>query len=347
MTLKSLLFAMALAVCVPLVAQEQEETQQEAPPVDEAFVELKNVVDALAKLKMSGYLQGQYTNDDAARDQFSVRRARVKFTYQATPTARFVLQPDVTSSGVSLKDGYVELIEPWTTWKHTLTAGQFNWPFGFEIMYSSSARELPERSRVVRTLFPGERDRGVMLSGMGLQERFRYQVAVVNGNGTTGTADTNDRKDAVGRVGYSFGPFDVGASLYRGSDLVGAREFDKERQGIDFQWATPLPGLGVRGEYIAGKQAPAAGTTRTESFDVDGWYLYLIQSIGTRHQFALRLDEYDPNTETGDNATRTIGGSYIFHWDAHSKVMFAYEQPKLEVNDPDDNLFTLRYQYSF
>jgi hypothetical protein len=186
-----------------------------------------------------------------------------------------------------------------------------------------------------------------MLSGLGLQERFKYQVAVVNGNGTTGTADTNDRKDAVGRVGYSFGAFDVGASAYRGSDLVGAREFDKERQGIDFQWATPVPGLGVRGEYITGKQAPAAGTTRTESFDVDGWYLYLIQSIGTRHQVALRLDEYDPNTDVDDNATRTIGGSYIFHWDAHSKVMFAYEQPQLEVNDPDDNVFTLRYQYSF
>ena len=70
MKLKSLLFAMALAVCVPLAAQEQEAPpqeapEQEAPPVDEAFIELKNVVDALAKLKISGYLQGQYVNDDA------------------------------------------------------------------------------------------------------------------------------------------------------------------------------------------------------------------------------------------------------------------------------------------
>lgn len=346
---------MAVLLSGSIVAQEAPEAPaQEAPaaaaqedPQQEALIEMKNVLDALSKLKISGYLQGQYVNDDAGRDQFSVRRGRVKFTYQATPTARFVLQPDITSSGVTLKDGYVELIEPWTTWKNTLTVGQFNWPFGYEIAYSSSSRELPERSRVVRTLFPGERDRGAMLSGLGLGERFKYQVAVVNGSGTTRSDDANDRKDVVGRIGYSFGALDLGGSVYRGSELVGGREFDKDRQGIDFQWATPLPGLGVRGEYIAGKQAPAAGSTRTDSLDVEGWYLYLIQSIGTRHQFAVRVDEYDPDTDRDDNATRTIGGSYIFHWDAHSKVMLAYEQPKLETGDPDDNILTVRYQYSF
>ncbi|HEX2060323.1 MAG TPA: porin [Thermoanaerobaculia bacterium] len=313
---------LAMLSCVPALAQE------ETPP--------KN--DLLSKLKISGYLQGQYVNDDAARDQFSVRRGRLKFTYQATPTARLVLQPDISSSGVTLRDGYVELIEPWTSWKHTLTAGQFSWPFGFEIGYSSSQRELPERSRVIRTLFPGERDRGVMLSGRGMQDRFSYKVAVVNGNGTTASADTNDRKDVLGRVGYEFGPLGVGASVYRGSDLVDGRELDKERQGVDVQWTTPLPGLAVRGEYISGKQTGA---------DVDGWYFYAIQNIGTRHQLAARIDEYDPNTEAGDDATRTLGGSYIFHWDKHSKVMLAYERPRREGNDPGDNVLTVRYQYAF
>ena len=41
-----------------------------------------------------------------------------------------------------VKDG---IIEPWTSWKNTLTAGQFTWPFGFELVHSSSSRELPER----------------------------------------------------------------------------------------------------------------------------------------------------------------------------------------------------------
>jgi Phosphate-selective porin O and P len=331
----------------------------------EAFTEMRNSLENLNRMRFSGYLQAQYVNDErsvneltsptATRnlDQFSVRRARVKFTYQFHPTSRFVLQPDITSSGVTLKDGYVELTEPWTTWKHTLTAGQFNWPFGFEIMYSSSAREVPERSRIVRTLFPGERDRGVMLSGLGLGDRLSYRVAVVNGTGTAQSFDFNKRKDLVGRLGYSFGAIDVGASVYRGSDLVPVSgntrgiEFDKERQGIDVQWATPIPGLGLRGEYITGKQAPAAGTTRTQSQDVDGWYFYAIQNIGTRHQLVVRADEYDPDTGVDGNAVRTLNPSYIFHWDANSKVMASYEFIDSQRNDPDDNVFTLRYQYSF
>jgi phosphate-selective porin O/P len=342
-----------------------EELAARVEALTEALTENRNTTDVLSKMKLSGYIQAQYVSDErslnelngatATRnfDQFSIRRGRVKFTYQWLPTSKFVLQPDVTTSGVSLKDGYVEFTEPWTTWKHTLTAGQFNWPFGFEIMYSSSQREVPERSRVIRTLFPGERDRGVMLSGLGLNERFSYRIAVVNGTGTAQSFDLNKRKDIVGRVGYSFGAFDLGASAYRGSDLVQTstntrgREFDKERMGVDFQYATPLPGLGIRGEYIVGKQAPSTGTTRTESQDVRGWYFYAFQNIGTRHQVVLRADEYDPDSDIDNNAVRTINPSYIFHWDSHSKVMLSYEFIKNQTSDPDDDVFTLRYQYAF
>jgi hypothetical protein len=350
------------------VPQEPPTTEEIAGKVEsmgEAFTEMRNTVENLNRMRFSGYIQAQYVNDErsvneltsatATRnlDQFSVRRARVKFTYQFSPTSRFVLQPDITTSGVTLKDGYVEFTEPWTTWKHTLTAGQFNWPFGFEIMYSSSAREVPERSRVIRTLFPGERDRGVMLSGLGLGERLSYRVAIVNGTGTSQSFDFNKRKDVVARLGYSLGAIDLGASAYRGSDLVTTstntrgREFEKERYGIDVQWATPVPGLGIRGEYITGKQAPSSATTRTQSHDVDGWYLYAIQNLGTRHQFVVRLDQYDPDSDVDGNAVRTINPAYIFHWDANSKVMASYELIETQRNDPDDNVFTLRYQYSF
>lgn len=405
MNLKSLIIPLALVVSVPVfaddakitnaaieqaaveVAEEQvleqpeqpEQVADEVPPAaptteelagklesfGEAFTEMRNSLENLNRLRVTGYLQAQYLNDERSTneltsptatrnlDQFSVRRARVKFTYQFSPTSRFVLQPDVTSSGVTLKDGYVEFTEPWTTWKHTLTAGQFNWPFGFEIMYSSSSREVPERSRAVRTLFPGERDRGVMLSGLGLGERLSYRVAVVNGTGTSQSFDFNKRKDLVGRLGYSFGAVDVGGSVYRGSDLVTVAgntrgiEFDKERQGIDVQWATPIQGLGLRGEYITGKQAPSSGTSRSVSQDVAGWYFYAIQNIGTRHQVVVRADQYDPDTDIVNNAVRTLNPAYIFHWDANSKVMASYEFIETQSNDPDDNVFTLRYQYSF
>lgn len=344
--------------------ESTEELAGKLESLSEALTETRNKVEALSRLKVTGYIQAQYLDDERSKnelngaatrnlDQFSIRRGRVKFVYQMNPTSRFVIQPDITTSGVVLKDGYVELTEPWTTWKHTLTAGQFNWPFGFEIGYSSSSREVPERSRVVRMLFPGERDRGVMLSGLGLGKRLSYRIAVVNGTGTTQSFDANKRKDIVGRLGYNFGAVDAGASLYRGSDLVATAtnakgvEFDKDRIGVDFQWTTPIQGLGIRGEYITGTQAPAAGTTRTQSHDVSGWYFYAIQNFGKRHQFVVRADQYDPDTDVANNAIRTINPAYIFHWDANSKVMASYESIKSQINDPDDNVLTLRYQYSF
>jgi hypothetical protein len=381
-----ILAAVLLLGALPLCAQAPEPEPQQQPPaveegedtttenddlsgkvdsLNEAFTEAKSVLDALSKLKISGYIQAQYIESERSvnetsglgtlnLDQFSVRRGRIKFTYQANPTARFVLQPDLASTGITLKDAYIDLIEPWTSWKNTLTAGQFKWPFGFEVLYSSSEREMPERATVVRVLFPNERDRGVQLSGIGFGEKFHYRAALVNGTGTNQAFDFNDRKDFVGRVGYSFGPLDVAVSTYHGADLVAVSgaprgiEFEKARDGIDFQWVTPLPGFGVRGEYIRGVQPPLpnAPAGAAES-DVEGWYVYAIQNIGTRHQFVVRVDEYDPDLDRDGNALRTIGGSYIFHWDANSKFMFAYEQPRLEDNDPPDNQWTVRYQFAF
>lgn len=358
-------------------AEKPPATEEVAGKVDaltEAFTEMKNTLDGLNRMRLSGYIQAQYVNDQASvnslssptatrnRDQFSVRRARVKFTYQFSPTSRFVLQPDITSSGVTLKDGYVEFTEPWTAWHHTLTAGQFNWPFGFEIMYSSSDREMPERSRVIRALFPGERDRGVQVSGTGFADRFNYRLAIVNGTGTAQSFDFNKRKDIVGRIGGTIGPLDIGVSTYRGAELVSVtgatagREFDKERHGVDFQFVTPVPGLGIRGEYIVGKQPPPPGAAANAAIaaDVEGYYVYIIQNIGTRNQFVLRYDAYDPDSDNqlpnaiGNAQVGTLGGSYIFHWDANSKVMATYERSKTSgFADPDDNVFTLRYQFKF
>ena len=47
----------------------------------------------------------------------------------------------------------------------TVRAGQFVKPFGFDVEQASSVRESPERAIFSGYFFPGERDRGVMLSG--------------------------------------------------------------------------------------------------------------------------------------------------------------------------------------
>lgn len=357
---------------VPPAGVSQNEPEQEGqnptdPPSTEAVAErvgsmnesvseIEKILATLRKLKISGYVQAQYVDDQSSRDtltgaaasrnrdQFSVRRGRIKFAYTASEIARGTFAFDASSSGVSLKDAYVELTEPWTSWKNTLTAGQFNWPFGFEIGYSSSDREMPERSRVIRALFPGERDRGVMLSGLGAGKRVNYKLAYVNGSGTAQSADLNSDKDLVGRVGLALGSVNIGLSGYSGTDLVSTaalpsgEEFDKERQGVDFQITTPFPGLRLRGEYVAGEERGS---------DVSGWYMYLIQNVGKRHRLAARADQYDPNEDLDDNRTTTLGASYTFQFDPQTLVMLAYEQPELETADPDDDVMTVRFQFKF
>jgi hypothetical protein len=137
---------------------------------------LKDEVGFLKKLRISGYIQPQWQIADTSGissfaggnflkysdNRFSVRRGRVKVAYEGE-YSQFVIQIDATERGVALKDAYLSLKDPWLH-TFTLTGGVFNRPFGFEIAYSSSLRESPERARVNQTLFPNERDLGAMLT---------------------------------------------------------------------------------------------------------------------------------------------------------------------------------------
>ena len=76
-----------------------------------------------------------------------------------------MLQIDAVPAGVTLKDAEATLFIPGTKQQLSLTLGQMKWPFGYEGPQSSSDREFPERSRVVRDFLPDERDRGAKVSG--------------------------------------------------------------------------------------------------------------------------------------------------------------------------------------
>ena len=143
-------------------------------------------------------------------NRFYVRRGRLKTTYVGT-LSEYVLQFDATGDGLALRDAeasfHITNENPWfpsaTEWELKLTMGQFKIPFGFEVLQSSSDREMMERAAVIRALYPGERDRGFRLQY--LYDVFRLQAAVFNGNFTNdadhGSYDQSSWKDVAGRVG--------------------------------------------------------------------------------------------------------------------------------------------------
>jgi hypothetical protein len=247
----------------------------------------------LTKIKVSGYIQAQYQNYENLNTQptnfFSLRRVRVKFTYEAADGVKFVLCPDFAPGNLSLKDAYVVLNDRWTK-SFSLWAGKFNRP-NYEVEYSSSQREVAERSTIIRTLYPGERAIGAKLEFNPVNLPLHVQLALLNGadgiaiNNAAGTnlnsnenKDFDNYKDIMVRATYnlqlgSFGGLDFGAHGYFGSlksmatqtlssdyttikDVKFGDAVKRNWVGGEFQlFADVLGGLSIKGEYIAGKNA--------------------------------------------------------------------------------------------
>lgn len=247
----------------------------------------------LTKIKVSGYMQAQYQYFESKAVQpnnyFSLRRARVKFTYEAADGVKFVLTPEFVPGSLSVKDAYVVLNDHWSK-TFSLWAGKFNRP-NYEVEYSSSSREVAERSTIIRTLYPSERAIGAKLEYNPVNVPFHLQVALLNGADVLTIAnnagvnlnsnenkDFDNYKDLMVRATYNlklgnFGGLDFGAHGYYGSlksnslqtlssdystiENVSIGDAVKRNWvGGEFQlYADILGGLSVKGEYIAGQNA--------------------------------------------------------------------------------------------
>ncbi len=298
-----------------VLKEELENLKGKLDGLDESYIETKGTVDALKKIKVSGYIQAQYQSAETAgeatvaggnfpsnvKQRFALRRGRLKANYDNDLT-QYVLQIDVTQNGVGIKDAYASFREPWLR-IFGVTAGVFNRPFGFEIPFSSSGRESPERSRICQTLLPGERDLGAMLEIMaesGSLSWFNFKGGFFNGSGSTAN-DYDSHKDFIGRLGAQVTvpergfAIDFGGSAYLGgvrqpgpvvyknvgmhgsgfkiflkdssSTNTGASA-DRNYIGVDAQLyydLRTLGGLTIRGEYITGEQTGAFSSSTSPS----------------------------------------------------------------------------------
>jgi hypothetical protein len=323
-----LFFAVAtvLYLCAtPLRAQEKAATKEELEEVkgallgvSESAAEYRGYVDALRKIKITGYMQPQWRYTDVmntsysiggfsggafpsnVKNMFQVRRGRIKVTYDNVLT-QYVLQFDAIQTGLSLKDAYVMVTEPWTK-SVGMQFGVFDRPFGYEISYSSSSRETPERSRMFQALFPGERELGAKLfyaPPSGPLSFLRADAGVFNGSGSTAN-EYDNFKDVIGHVAAQVPMDQIGAELdfgvsaylgnvrnntkfvYTSGALAdGSQGFAVDSTatnvsagvartylGFDAQFYIDVPSIGgaiLRGEYIFGKQPGTSSSTTSAS----------------------------------------------------------------------------------
>lgn len=426
----------------PALGQEDVATKEELEEVKgaldgllESSAEYRGYVDALRKIKLSGYLQGQYRSavvmdqpypigafsgglfPQNSKSMFQVRRGRLKVAYDNV-TTQMVLQFDITERGFATKDAYLWLSDPWVR-MFALQMGIFNRPFGYEVAFSSSARESPERARVIQTLFPGERELGAQISfapQLGPLSFLRADVALVNGSGPTAT-EFDNFKDVIARASALFpleeagAEIDLGVSGYFGAVRRNTKQLygmgqtaggvtgwvadpdtvslgtgvDRQYLGVDLQAYYDMPVLGgtiLRGEYVGGKQ-PGGSTTSISHTALptgglyqrtfSGWYVYLVQNVGTSVQVLAKYDVYDPNTDvdgsdfvSGSGLTvadlkySTLGLGILYHWDENIKFVLYNEFVRNETvpsNSPSslaayredvrDNVLTFRIQYRY
>lgn len=302
--LKAFLIALLISPAFFLQAQAQE---QEEDSLLRVIEKLQSDVSILSKIKISGYVQAQYQFADSAGitsfaggnfekgidKRISVRRGRLKVAYN-TALSQYVLQFDATESGMSVKDIYFKTTDPYVG-AFSLTAGIFNRPFGYEIEYSSSQRESPERSMVFQTLFPGERDLGASLTIQPPKTSnynfIKLDLGVFNGTGPK-AKDFDNRKDFIGHLTLNKSYLQeslrvgIGASYYNGRVINGTKKVwtmsdnifkvdsaagntsaysERIFKGLEAQLAyiSPIGLSQLRGEYLWGKQSGSSSSSKT------------------------------------------------------------------------------------
>lgn len=299
---------------------------------------VKSDLDLLKKLKITGYIQAQWQLADTAGqlspfsagnfpknsdNRFMLRRGRIKFTYEGKLT-QYVLQIDANQTGVSLKDAYVNFKDPWMQ-MFMVQAGVFNRPFGFEIAYSSSTRETPERARVTQTLFPGERDLGAQLTVQPRKEsRFnfiRLNAALICGNGIA--LDIDSHKDFVGQLGINKTTKDesfryaVGVSYYNG----GYYQETKKVYSME-----TIPGSNNKGFVVDSTDANKGEYAKRIYYGADAQLTYdwLIGTTTLRGEYIFgdqpgtNKSNVSPNsrsflsTDPTDTYNRSFNGGYVY-----------------------------------
>jgi hypothetical protein len=267
---------------------------------------------------------------------FYVRRARLDTNYTGT-NAEFVLQLDAGGDTVGLRDAEAAFVDTWTPLHLRISVGQFKYPFGYELQQGDPVREMPERSRMILQLFPGERDRGLKVQGR--YQVLRFQVALVNGNGIQDPIfksgkDSNAWLDLVGRLGVDFDTIAGGISgYYSGSDIynpssstdtspANLKRYSRIRVGGDVQANIDVPTLGnlsLRGEiiYSRDKNMSYNGIAANSCQDRIGlgWSMIAAQNLGRWVGAVVRVDSYDPLLQSalGSTCVSSDGktGTYI------------------------------------
>lgn len=233
----------------------------------------------------------------------------------------------------------------------TVKAGQFVKPFGFDIQHSSSVRESPERGIYAGYFFPGQRDRGVLVSAK-LDKAANWlsgttvSAGILNGNRFFNDSNRQVNYNLRVRKVLDSIPLSIGASAQLGNQpLPPGVDGDNNENvfGVDAQFVVGR--LGVRGEFMTGNTPStllSLGSEFAPSFTAgahsSGVAVLADYYLTKRDQVYGRFDRFINDPVTGGNI-RAINFGYLRKTGPNSRFGIDY-QFKNGVTYNDDELNT-------
>lgn len=335
----------------------------------------------LTKTRPFGFIQTQFRDTNqkgGANDAFSVRRMRVGLTHQLDPYASLKVSYDVATGtnnqATLLKDAMATYDLDPTKKKIDFQAsmGQFSIPIGNDIARADTDREFPERALYNQRLFNGERSQGIHLR-YGLGEGWSAQLggwnalSVQDPEQASSSPGQGSRLAMTGGLRFRDAHLDAGVSGFfgerpkfvtgSGSSAVTHSAGDRQFVYLDAAYSGFLvPQAFVRGEAMWGKdRLPVTGspTSPAERNDMRGFQVHVGYNFSNMHQAILKLEQFDPNTDSAGNALQGYGMAWNYFPFPNARITASHEivedpsRAGIGIRQQRYHITTLRVQFKF
>ncbi|GIV11232.1 MAG: hypothetical protein KatS3mg020_0723 [Fimbriimonadales bacterium] len=350
----------------------QEEQSQELIPA------LQGRIDELSRTAPANYFQFQWfdSQENRANEGFAMRRVRISQTNWLDERMRIRWSFDVASGAqridAELRDAQLIWdIEPTRERVGVqLLAGQQRLPLGYELERSSTERELPERTLYNRTMFAGERGRGLFVR-YGLSENSFAHFGLWN-NLTVADpqqVDANTFGDLSRRLAWHAGVryyterVELGIAGFVGhrasfrytdsnGDAVAVPAVQREYLYLDGAVLDFLTrNLTLRAELMFGRDRVPTGGARAPRYrqrtDILGYHGQLTFRFTPRNYLTVRYERFDPAMQTLGDETQIWGVAYNYFINPKARLTLCYEWLGEEGAEQPNNQFILRLQYRY
>ena len=277
------------------------------------------------KVKVGGFLQATYKleADGDQRSDFDVKRGRVIITGKPAEDWGFKFQFELDTTSNNARDLFVYY--KGLPLGNKITFGQWVTPLAYE--WSRGSKKLDtiiranafEASQTGNSTIFSDRQIGARLDGKILDNKLKYALAVVTGNGKN-AADNNNSKDLVARLDVS--PFKgetnewLEGLIFGAAIQTGRQPLDGTIEGTRNRYIGTLrydmDKFIVTSEYIYQSQER---TGVLEDKLMAGWYFTTTYDITDKIRGVGRYEMLDPDKGVDDNkeSIYTIGGQYFWN----------------------------------